>query len=217
LNRATFKSRCSATVVRMSLVLDVDGVVTFFRSAWKRVHNILGVGAEMGRSAYKMGLIDYRDWALVDSFLWRGVGRRWVEVPFSTRPGLEELINYVRSRGLKVVGISAGVSFTRRIQGLFDFFVVNDLLYKDNALYTINVVVEEDKVPIVDDILNLIGVRWDDVIAVGDSPIDIPILEKAGYSIAFNPLDYSVISAADCVIYSEDLYPVLERIRSLLQ
>lgn len=201
----------------MSLVLDVDGVVTFFRSAWKRVHGLLGVDAEHNRAAYIAGLIDYRDWALVDAFMWRGIGRRWVEAPFSTRPGFEELVSCARSAGLYVVGISAGISFTRRLQKFFDLFAVNDLVYKDSSLNTINVVVEEDKVGLLNDMLNFLGISWDDVIAIGDSPIDIPILEKAGYSIAFNPTDEKVAEAADCVIRDDSLYPVIDKVKSILQ
>ncbi len=62
-------------------ILDVDGgVLTYFRSAWQHLHKVLGTDewASVNRDAYKAGLINYRDWALVDALL-------WIDVP---RPGL---------------------------------------------------------------------------------------------------------------------------------
>jgi phosphoserine phosphatase len=81
-------------------VLDVDGVLTYFRSAWMHLHRILGTDAwaTINRDAYRAGLINYRDWALVDALLWFGVPKTWVEPPVTLRKGAVELRARTSSR-----------------------------------------------------------------------------------------------------------------------
>jgi len=74
-----------------AVILDVDGVITPFRSAWQRLHAVLGTDAQLNRELYKLGAIDYYEWALYDVLLWRGIPRGIAEARFQTRRGLDAL------------------------------------------------------------------------------------------------------------------------------
>ncbi|MFP4608956.1 MAG: HAD hydrolase family protein, partial [Candidatus Aenigmatarchaeota archaeon] len=50
-----------------------------------------------------------------------------------------------------------------------------------------------------------LGIQEERCIAVGNSHFDAPMLEKAGFGIAFNPSDNNVRKAADFVIEEKDL------------
>ena len=73
---------------------------------------------------------------------------------------------------------------------------------KDNALYTISVVVEEDTKSPFDD-MHLIEIHWGDVIAVGNGPIDTSIPKVKSDSL--QPLTTRLSGMSwytDCIIYS---------------
>ncbi|MFZ8806906.1 MAG: phosphoserine phosphatase, partial [Pyrobaculum sp.] len=46
-------------MIYRAVILDVDGVITPFRSAWQRLHAVLGTDAQLNRELYKLGAIDY--------------------------------------------------------------------------------------------------------------------------------------------------------------
>lgn len=77
-----------------AVILDVDGVITPFRSAWQRLHNVLGTDGELNKLLYKLGVIDYYEWALYDVLLWHGAPRRFIEAYFQTTKGLDTLVKY---------------------------------------------------------------------------------------------------------------------------
>jgi len=74
---------------------------------------------------------------------------------------------------------------------------VNDLVYRDGAVYTVAVSVSDrNKDEIAGQILSLLGLDWGEAVAVGDGEADLPMLKKAGYPIAFNPATEEVARAA---------------------
>jgi len=200
-----------------AVILDVDGVVTPFTSAWQRLHAIFGIDAGLNRKLYKLGLIDYYEWALLDVLLWRGAPRRFVEARFQTTRGLDALCNTLKELGVYAVAISAGVGYTRTVSHCFHFYVVNDLVYKDGEVATVAVSVsDKNKAEIAEAVLDLLGLRWEETVAVGDGEADLPMFKKAGYSIAFNPVNEEVARAARAVIRAETLYPLAKFLKALL-
>lgn len=201
-----------------AVILDVDGVVTPFRSAWQRLHAVLGTDGELNRSLYRVGLIDYYEWALYDVLLWHGAPRRYVEAYFQTTKGLDALCKVLHGAGVYTVALSAGIGYTRRLARCFHFYVVNDILYSGGAVNTVAVSVSDrNKDEVAEEILRLIDVTWDQVVAVGDGEADLPMLKKAGYSIAFNPVSEEVARSAKAVIRAETLYPLAKYLNVLLR
>ncbi|MGC9169297.1 MAG: HAD family hydrolase [Thermoproteus sp.] len=200
-----------------AVVLDVDGVLTNFRSAWKRIHDILGIDADMNRALYERGYIDYVDWAVADVALWRGVPRYIVEALFKPREGFDQLCNVLRRGSAVAIAVSAGVGYTRRLAHCFAEFYVNDIIYDGDLVAGIAVgVTNTNKAEVAAKALSRYGISLDEAVAVGDSETDLPLLEAAGFSIAFNPTSRRVEEAADVVIRSQKLYALAKYLSSLL-
>lgn len=201
-----------------AVVFDVDGVLTPFRSAWKRLHDILGVDANLNRLLFERGYIDYVQWAVADVALWRNVPRYFVEAAFKPREGFDFMCSKLKETGVLMIALSAGVSYTRRLSFCFDEFLVNDVIYNGESVSDINVLVtNSNKAQLASEILSKHGVRLDETVAVGDSETDIPLLEEAGFSIAFNPTSRRVEEAADVVIRSNKLYLLTKYLLAILK
>jgi len=203
-------------VVIKVAILDVDGVLTMFKSAWQYLHGLLGLSewARINREAYLRGLIDYRDWALADVLLWFNVPRRWTRPPLNLRPGSVELLELLRNNGVRIIAVSGGLDYTRdALAGLVDDYLSNELIYVDDVLFSVRVNVESK-----DPVIGLIsGIPWSEVLAIGDGENDIPMLRLAKYSIAYNPVSDEVANAANIVINSPTLYPVVDIVREILR
>ncbi|ACB40215.1 HAD family hydrolase [Pyrobaculum neutrophilum] len=200
------------------VILDVDGVITPFLSAWQRLHAVLGTEAGLNRALYRLGAIDYYEWALYDVLLWQGATRRFVEARFQTRRGLEALCGVLKEAGVYSIALSAGVGYTRRLSHCFDFYIVNDLVYNAGGVATVAVSVSDrNKDEIAERILGILGADWREVVAVGDGEADLHMLRKAGYSIAFNPTSEEVARAAKAVIRADTLYPLAKYLKAVLR
>ncbi len=199
-------------------IIDVDGVLTYFRSAWQHLHRILGTDdwASINRDAYKAGLINYRDWALVDALLWMDVPRTWVEPPVTLRRGALELLTFLKDNGVVTIALSGGLNYTGiPIRNYIDYFISNEFVFDgNNSLISVRVNVENKD--FADEIVKNVGVSWDEVMAIGDSDMDLPILRRAKYSIAYNPVNEDVANAARIVVNSDTLYPLLDIARAIL-
>ncbi|GAB6943470.1 HAD-IB family phosphatase [Vulcanisaeta sp. JCM 14467] len=198
-------------------ILDVDGVLTYFRSAWQHLHRVLGTDewASINRDAYKAGLINYRDWALVDALLWMGVPRSWIEIPITLRRGALELLKFLRERDVSIIAVSGGLNYTGiPIRDYVNYFISNELIFDNGALISVKVNVENKE--IIDELIRELRLDWDYVMAVGDSDMDLPMLRRARYSIAYNPVNEEVANAARIVVNSNTLYPIIDIARAIL-
>ena len=198
-------------------ILDVDGVLTYFRSAWQHLHRVLGTDewASINRDAYKAGLINYRDWALVDALLWMGVPRSWIEIPVTLRSGALELLKFLRENNVVIIAVSGGLNYTGiPIKDYVNYFISNELIFDNDSLISVKVNVENKE--LIDDLIRGLGLDWDYVMAVGDSDMDLPMLRRARYSIAYNPVNEEVANAARIVVNSDTLYPIIDIARAIL-
>jgi phosphoserine phosphatase len=115
---------------------------------------------------------------------------------------------------LKVVLISAGLSLvTERIKREIgvDDSSANDLKV-ENGLLTGQVKVKvsvHNKHAVLDCMLRKFKLRMDECVAIGDDETLIPLFERVGFSIAFNPRSVVVEEHADIVVKSDDLREVL--------
>ncbi len=201
------------------VIFDVDGTLTKVRSSWQFLHERLGTW-DIGRvnaKRFHEGFISYEEWARLDSSLWRGISLGKVREIIATVPyvkGVHEVITMLRKNGIKVVLLSAGLSFlVERITSEVevDYYISNELIAKDGALtgeVKVNVAIDR-KAEALDSILRRFNVKVDECAAVGDDESMIPIFRAVALSVAFNPSCSRVEEEADVVVKSDDLRYVL--------
>ena len=210
-----------------AVVFDVDGVLTTIDSIWRFIHDHLGTWgkAKVYAEMYKRGEIDYAEWAQLDVSLWRGVPRETIEAIVAKVPireGAREVIDFLRSRDVRTAAISAGLDvITDRVSrelGL-DLAVSNRLVFRDSKVTgEVEVLVGYgDKGRVFIDICRELGVRPEETAAVGDSDVDVDMLQRAGFAVAFNPRSDTVVRVAHVVVRSDSLVPLLEIFRPLVE
>jgi len=201
------------------VVFDLDGTLTTVGSIWQHIHEALGTwgqGAQYAKSFFK-GQISYEQWAKLDAGLWKGVPVERLErilCSVEYAKGAKETVLSLRSRGVKVATISAGLSIladkvTREL-GL-DFSVANELTVKDGRL-TGDIVVKvgyDNKGKVLRSLLQELSLERSQCAAVGDDLPDIGLFQESGMAIAFNPRDPAVERAAHAVVRGEDLRLIL--------
>lgn len=197
-------------------LFDLDGTLTRERSAWEYIHRRLGVwegNAEKYQESFLRGEIDYYRFCELDAAVWKGmevpaVQRILREIPLYE--GIEELVGYLKSRGVKLGIISSGLSllsdWMREKYG-FDYAVANELGMTDGVLDgTIRIHVHYDqKAKWVREAQRQFKARKEEILAVGDSSGDITLFQMAGFSIAFNSRSARLDEIAHLSIRSPDL------------
>jgi len=201
------------------VVFDVDGTLTKVASSWQFLHEKLGTwnrGKQYAEQFFQ-GAITYEDWARLDASLWRGLPLKRVQEIVDGMPytdGAREVLTLLKGGGLKVVLISAGLSFvTERIEREIgvDASLANELKVENGFLtgeVKVNVSVHNKDMVLLR-MLKKFNLRVDECAAVGDDETLIPLFEKVGLSIAFNPRSWVVKERADVTVKSEDLREVL--------
>jgi len=197
-------------------LFDLDGTLTKERSAWEYIHRRLGVWdgyAEKYQEAFLRGEITYDRFCRLDAAIWKGMKISDLERILQDIPlyeGVEDLLQYLRSRGIKLGIISSGLTIlSERMKKEFDFdyAVANELGVTDGLLtgeIKINVHYDQ-KGDWVRDAQGQFNARQEEILAIGDSTGDIDMFQMAGLSIAFNPLSTRLESLATFSVYSMDL------------
>jgi phosphoserine phosphatase len=197
-------------------LFDLDGTLTQEKSAWEYIHRRLGVWegyAEKFQEAFLRGEISYDRFCQLDAEIWKGmraaeVKRILREIPLYE--GIEELLNYLRSKEMKLGIISSGLSFLGdwiMEKYAFDYAVANELGVEDGILNgKIKIRVRYDqKGEWVREAQHRFHARKEEILAVGDSTGDIDMFQMAGLSIAFNSLSPQLESLATLSIRSTNL------------
>ena len=205
------------------VIFDLDGTLTQERSIWEYIHKQLGKWygfAEEYQNRFLSGKISYERFCELDAEVWKGMSlERLLEivktVPF--HHGADELINYLKSKGLKLAMVSSGLSllshWVHERYG-FDYSVSNDLLHEKGVLTgKVKIQVYYDKkAEWVKRILNQFGMRTEEVIAIGDSRGDIDMFRMVRYSIAFNSSCSDLDRIATLCVGSQNLTDIIPKL-----
>jgi len=205
--------------MRFRLVcFDLDGVLTDHISSWVWVHDHFGVSNEVAYDAYMKEEIDDLEFMRRDIALWKrqmpGITMDDVEVILQKVPivkGAHELMAELRDRGIMTGIVSGGIDILagRIVRELgMDFFVANGLEAREDGRLTgegISRVPLRDKGSLVKRAALEHGIPRNEIAAVGDTYIDIPMFDSCGYGIAFNPSDMRVQEAAKETVIEKDL------------
>jgi phosphoserine phosphatase len=204
-------------------VFDLDGTLTQERSIWEYIHKQLGKWygfAEEYQKEFLAGKISYDRFCELDAEVWKGM--RVAElleiaktVPF--HQGADELISYLKNKGLKLAMVSSGLSilshWVHQKYG-FDYSVSNDLLDEDGTVTgKVKIQVYYDKkAEWVKRILKQFGMKSEEVIAIGDSLGDIDMFQMVGFSIAFNSSCSDLDRIASVCIQSRNLSDIIAQL-----
>ncbi len=179
------------------VIFDLDGTLTRERSIWEYIHIRLGKWygfAEEYQKEFLARKISYEEFCERDAQVWRGMRvKELLEIvkTVSFHPGADELIVYLRQKGMKLSVVSSGLSilsdWVHQKYG-FDYSVSNDLL-QENGVLTGKVKIQvyyDKKAEWVKRILERFHVKPEEAIAIGDSLGDIDMFRMVGFSVAFN-------------------------------
>jgi phosphoserine phosphatase len=202
------------------VVFDLDGTLTQERSIWEYIHKRLEKwygSAEEYQKQFLAGRISYEEFCERDAQVWKGmkVGELLEivkTVPF--HPGTDDLIAYLKEKGLKLSVVSSGLSilsnWVHEKYG-FDYSVSNDLLH-ENGVLTGKVRIQvhfDQKAEWVKKILEKFKVKPEEVIAIGDSKGDLDMFQLVGFSIAFNSSCKDLDRIASACIPSQNLIDII--------
>ena len=202
---------------------DLDGTLTQERSIWEYIHKQLGKWygfAEEYQKKFLAGEISYEEFCQLDAQVWKGTRvEELVEiaktVPF--HPGVDELINYLKQKGLKLSMVSSGLSllsdWVHQRYG-FDYSISNDLLH-ENGILTGKVKIRvyyDKKAKWVKRILKRFKARPEEVIAIGDSKGDIDMFEMVGFSVAINSSCRDLEEIATVCVQSKNLVDIIPKL-----
>jgi phosphoserine phosphatase len=205
------------------VIFDLDGTLTQERSIWEYIHKQLGKWygfAEGYQNQFLAGKISYEEFCERDAQVWKGMKLEKLLEIVKTVPfhhGVDELINYLKQRGLKLSIISSGLSllsnWIHQKYG-FDYSVSNDLLDEKGVLTgKVKIQVNYDKkAEWVEKILKRFGVKPEQVIAIGDSKGDMDMFQMVGFSIAFNSSCSDLDRIANVCTQSQDLADIIPRL-----
>jgi len=205
------------------VIFDLDGTLTQERSIWEYIHKQLGKWygfAEEYQNLFLAGKISYEEFCERDALVWKGMRVEELleiaqTVPF--HPGVNELINFLKQKGLNLSMVSSGLSlltnWVHQRYG-FDYSVSNNLLH-ENGVLTGKVKIQvyfDKKAEWVRKILNQFEVKPEEVIAVGDSRGDIDMFQMVGFSIAFNSSCKELDKIASACIQSQNLADIIPKL-----
>jgi len=205
------------------VIFDLDGTLTQERSIWEYIHKRLGKWygfAEEYQKQFLNGEISYERFCELDAEVWKGMRVEELleivkTVPFHS--GVDELINSLKHKGLKLTMVSSGLSilcnWVHQRYG-FDYSVSNDLLHENGILIgKVKIQVYYDKkAEWVKRILKHFEVKPEEVIAIGDSIGDIDMFEMIGFSIAFNSSCRDLDQIASLCVQSKNLAEIIPKL-----
>ena len=209
-------------------VFDVDGTLTRVESCWQFIHERLGTwerGGKVNAQLYFSGKISYDDWARLDAALWKGVSLeeiRGIVAGIQLMDGVEEVFDFLRRNEVRIALLTAGLNLlAERIAKHVpvDCYIANELEVKNNTLTgRVRVRVSlENKGEILNELLEKFKAKPKECLAVGDDETMIPVFQKVGLGIAFNPRIPKVEKYAKVTVRAKSLKEIIPHIEKYMK
>ena len=201
-------------------IFDLDGTLTHERSIWEYIHRRLGKWdgfAEEYQKRFLAGEISYKEFCELDARIWKGmrVDQLFGIVKMvSFHVGAEDLIRFLKGKGLKLAMVSSGLSvlsgWVHRKYG-FDYSISNDLLHENGTLTgDVRIHVYNDrKAEWVKKIQEKFGIKPEESMAIGDSKGDMEMFQAVGFSVAFNSSCQDLEEIATACARSQNLADII--------
>jgi phosphoserine phosphatase len=205
-------------------IFDLDGTLKQARDPYVYLHKRLGTWEASQSFSHKglAGELDYDEWLRLDAAQWKGVPRATMEALLRENPylpGARETVLALRRAGVQVAVVSTGIHLqAEQVQadlGL-DRAFANEILFEDGIATgkARSLVPERGKGQIVAQLQAEFGVRPEECLAVGDSTSDADMFGSVRLGVAVNPSSDRVREAADLVLETADLRPLLPRLEA---
>ena len=188
------------------VVFDMDGTIIEPRSSWAMIHDYFGTDNTEMLQMYIDHKISDMEFVKADIKLWNSksdvpVNEEYINSILDKakpRKGAEELITSLHEANIKTVILSGGIQYLAdkwakewNMAGAF----ANDLIDDEDGNLTANINASgHNKGPLMEKIIKDFDLTGNEVAAVGDTMVDLPMFEIAGLSIAVNTDDERVIS-----------------------
>lgn len=200
------------------VALDCDGVLVDTVSSWQWIHDHFGVSNEDALHAYFRNEIDGWEFMRRDIALWKGIDPsishekiRGILRGIPRMKGLTELATALREAGTEIVVISGGLDLL--VDEIVD--VIGARAGYSNSLEAdaegrltgegiLRVEPRNKQGPLLH-VMEEMGVRRKEVVAVGDTKGDTSMFTVCDLGVAFNPQDDVIRARADIVVEEKDL------------
>jgi phosphoserine phosphatase len=208
------------------IAFDIDGTITRHVSSWRYIHEKLDLWdalAKKYQDQFLAGRISYRRFCELDAAHWKGIKeerlrRIFLKIKYSTNA--KKVVRKLKCDGFRLVAISTGLQFvTERVKEDLGFdHVIGNRLNVRRGILTGGVRINIShgaKGRTLRRLLDRYGIKPREMIAVGDSEGDIPMVKMAGYSIAFNSSSEKLSAAVDYNCGTSDFMEVYKKITEI--
>ena len=199
------------------VVFDMDGTLLRERSCWEYIHRHFGVDNREMLNLYMEHKINDQEFAESDIKLWEKASDEKIDESYINKvldeiepiDGAEELIHSLHKEGIKTAILSGGVKYLAEKWAKewdMECAIANSIV--DNEDGNLKVIIESSghaKGPIMNKLLEEMEFTKENVAAVGDTVVDIPLFRRATLSIAVNTNNTKVIDEADYHLKENDL------------
>jgi phosphoserine phosphatase len=176
------------------VVFDIDDTLTRGISIWEMIYRLLGKWEDVGArhlERFRRGEIDYNEFARADAYEFRGnpadiIVKAAEKLDYA--PGMEETFVELHKRGIITALVSSSIQqfadWLGERLGVQHVFANPMAVGPDGLLSgVIKLAVPcHHKHHVMRKLREKLGVRKDEVLAVGDSPLDFTMFEEAGRS-----------------------------------
>jgi len=205
----------------MLIIFDIEGVLVDGEFL-PEVAKLMGREYEVAEITFKgiKGEIEWKAGLLRRIEMVKGVPYEGCVKICNTLPymeGAKEACGELKRLGWKLAAVSGGPTLlserVRKDLGL-DYVFGNDLIFTGGLLETIDIHVDSDKAAAVKSLVDRLGEKKRDIVAVVDGANDITLFDLAGVKVAFNaqPL---IREKADYVIYEKNLTLLLPIVKEV--
>jgi len=207
-------------------IFDMDGVLTDILSSWRYIHNYFGSSNDKSVDLYLKGKINDLEFIKRDVELWKENGKpityKKLEYLISDIPlmkGAKKCISTLKNNNIKTSIVSAGLDILAKKVAKelkIDYVYANGLITDKNGYLNGEGIlgvelIRKDKNVI--ELSSKLNIPLKNIVGIGNSCFDIPMLEKCGHSIAFNPEDECIKKVADVIIEEKDLSNIIYHIK----
>ena len=191
------------------VVFDMDGTLLETRSCWAHIHEHFGTDNSDMLKLYINHKITDEEFVLADINLWQSKSERKIDEYYinslldEIKPmeGAGELIEFLHRNDIKTAIISGGIQYLAdkwAKKWKMHFAIANELIDdKNGKLMFKEGASGNNKGPVIDRLVKNLNLKKENIVAVGDTIVDIPLFERSGLSIAVNTKDKRVIKKAD--------------------
>ena len=191
------------------VVFDMDGTLLQPRSSWAQIHDHFGTDNTEMLQLYINHKITDEEFVKADIELWNSNSKKTVNEEYinsimdKIKPlkGAEILIKELQKKKIKTVILSGGIQYLAdrwMNKWNMDYALANELIDDDKGNLTAIINSSgHNKGPMMDKIIKKYNYKKNQIAAVGDTIVDIPMFDRAGLAIAVNTDDKKVIEKAD--------------------